>query len=80
MPMLMPIVVTSSEGLKNLVSMVNPDHLSLLLSSPLVMISERTANLSVTLGFSGSPTVATAANDEAILEALKTWALSVKSH
>jgi len=76
LPKLLPIVVTSSEGLKNLVSMVSPEYQSTLLASPLIMISERTARLSETLGFSCSSTIATAANDEAILDALKAWAVS----
>lgn len=70
----MPIVVTSNQGLQNLVAMVNNEYQQELLSSPLVLISERTAKLSVKLGFTQTALVAEAANDEAILNSLITWA------
>ena len=73
-PGTMPIVVTSSRGLQNLVSMIDKEHQPVLFASPLMVISERTASLSARLGFSQVPTVATAANDGAVLAALKTWA------
>jgi len=72
----MPVVVTSNQGLQNLVSMVDEEHQPVLFASPLIMISERTASLSARLGFSQVPVVATAANDDAVLVALKIWAKS----
>jgi len=69
-----PIVVTSNQGLQNLVSMIDTEHQPALFASPLMVISERTASLSAKLGFAQTPVVATAANDDAILVALKTWA------
>jgi uroporphyrinogen-III synthase len=70
----MPIVVTSNEGLQNLVTMVNNEYQPALLASPLVLISERTAKLAIKLGFTQTAQVAEAANDEAILNSLITWA------
>jgi len=72
-PGTMPIVVTSNQGLQNLVSMIDKEHQPALLASPLMVISERTASLSVRLGFSRVSKVAMAANDDAVLAALKTW-------
>ncbi len=70
----MPIVVTSNQGLQNLVSMIDKEYQSTLLASPLTVISERTASLARKSGFSQAPVVATAANDDAVLVALETWA------
>jgi len=69
-----PIVVTSNQGLQNLVAMIDKKHQSALFAAPLMLISERTASLSSRLGFLQAPVVATAANDDAVLVALKTWA------
>jgi len=70
----MPIVVTSNQGLQNLVAMIDKEHQPVLFASPLLVISKRTASLSAKLGFTSTPVMATAATDEAILVALKTWA------
>ncbi|HHI93070.1 MAG TPA: uroporphyrinogen-III synthase [Gammaproteobacteria bacterium] len=75
-PGTMPIVVTSNQGLQNLVSMIDKEHQPTLFASPLVVISERMVSLSARLGFSQAPVVAMAANDDAVLVALKTWAKS----
>lgn len=69
----MPIVVTSNQGLENLVSMIDCEHQAQLLASPLIVMSERAVSLSSKLGFTQAPIVAAAANDEAILDSLKTW-------
>jgi uroporphyrinogen-III synthase len=70
----MPIVVTSNQGLKNLLAMIDEEHQPILLASTLMLISERTARLSRELTFSQTPVIAAAANDDAILDGLKTWA------
>lgn len=72
----LPIVVTSNEGLENLLTMAGADYRAALLSSPLILISERTAELAKNLGFSENLMVAESANDESILTAIKTWARS----
>lgn len=72
----LPVVVTSNQSLHNLLSMVNKEHLPLLIEAPLIVISERTKKLAAKLGFKQTPIVAVAANDEEILVALKTWAKS----
>ncbi|MCF6337706.1 MAG: uroporphyrinogen-III synthase [Gammaproteobacteria bacterium] len=76
----MPIVVTSNQGLQNLVSIVDKEHQPALLASPLIVISERAASLSARLGFTQAPVVATAANDDAVLAALKTWVESGRKY
>ena len=69
----MPIVVTSNEGLQNLLSMVDSAHQSALLSSPLIVVSQRTAALAKILGFKQAPLVATSASNDAIISAIKQW-------
>lgn len=69
----MPIVVTSNEGLQNLQSMVDSAHQSALLSSPLIVVSQRTAALAKILGFKQAPLVATSASNDAIISAIKQW-------
>jgi uroporphyrinogen-III synthase len=66
------IVVTSNQGLHNLLQMIDETHRPALLGSLLVVISQRTARLANELGFLQAAKVASAATDEAILEALKT--------
>jgi uroporphyrinogen-III synthase len=70
----MVFVVTSNQGLQNLVTMVNNEHQPELLASPLVLISKRSAKLAQQLGFTQTPQVAEAANDKAILNSLLKWA------
>lgn len=65
------IVVTSNEGLKNLVACVKDEYRQRLLQTRLIVISERSAALAKELGFRHSAIVARAASDEALLEAVK---------
>lgn len=67
------IVVTSNEGLRNLVNMAGERRRPWLLATPLVVISRRTAELAETLGFTRPAGVARAATDEALLEAMIAW-------
>lgn len=64
------IVVTSNEGLRNLVNMAGDHHRAWLLGMPLVVISPRTAEFADALGFVHPAAVAHAATDEALLEAI----------
>lgn len=66
----MSIIVTSNQSLKNLQTMIQPEYQAKLLAAPLFLISKRTAALSIELGFTQTPVIATAANDDAILSAL----------
>ena len=69
----MPIVVTSNEGLQNLYSMIDSAHLPALLSSPLIVVSQRAVVLANELGFKQMPLVAKSASNDAILAAIKQW-------
>jgi len=66
-------VVTSNEGLQNLFEMATENEREWLLTTPLVVISERTAQLAKTLGFSHKPVVADEASDEGLLNSLEQW-------
>lgn len=69
----MPIVVTSNEGLKNLHSMIGQNHQQALLTSPLIVVSQRAAILAKELGFTQQTFVATSASNDAILTAIQQW-------
>lgn len=69
----MPIVVTSNEGLKNLTSMVDASHQQSLLTSPLIVVSQRTVDYAKELGFTQKPFVAKSASNEELLTAIKQW-------
>ncbi|MBL1261947.1 MAG: uroporphyrinogen-III synthase [Thiotrichaceae bacterium] len=66
-------VVTSNEGLQNLFEMATTNEQEWLLTTPLVVISERTAQLAKTLGFSHNSVVAHEASDEGLLNSLEQW-------
>ena len=65
------IVVTSNEGLQNLLQQVDTEHRPALLQRPLVVISRRGAELAERLGFRGGLSIAETASDAALLEAIK---------
>lgn len=67
------IVVTSNDGLRNLLHMAAPEQMGWLLDKQLAVISPRAAELAATLGFTRPALVARAATDEALLEALVGW-------
>ena len=69
----MPVVVTSNEGLKNLHTIVGQTHLNQLLSSPLIVVSQRAEEYAKELGFTQKPYVAKSASNEEILNAIKQW-------
>jgi len=64
------IVVTSNEGLSNLQAMIDNDHQADLLSSTLVVVSERAVNRAFELGFSHKPILARSASNEAIFNSI----------
>ncbi len=66
-------VVTSNEGLHNLFEMATAEEREWLLKTPLAVISERTAQLARTLGFSHEPLVAHEASDEGLLDSVEQW-------
>ena len=69
----MPIVVTSNEGLNNLHSLIGLTHQQALLTSPLIVVSQRAVTLAKELGFTQKPFVAQNASSEAILTAIEQW-------
>lgn len=68
------ILLTSSEGLANLLAMAPASARARLLATPLLLISERTAAEARRLGFQGDAVVSPQASDEAIVETLIGWA------
>ena len=64
-------VVTSNEGLQNLYTMLQKQVARKLLKSRLVVVSERAVQLAEEFGFTHKALCATAASEEAILEALQ---------
>jgi len=67
------IVTTSNEGLHNLYDMVGQLGRQWLSKSPMIVISDRAADLAMQLGFKHRPIVSSQAGDEAILNALVEW-------
>lgn len=64
------IVITSGEGLENLLAMVSDNDKPRLLNCPLVVISRRLANIAISLGFTIEPVVSKGTDDETILDAI----------
>ena len=67
------VTATSIDGLRNLVELVGERQRKALTNTPIVVISQRMADLSHELGFEADILVATQASDEAIVEAIKMW-------
>lgn len=65
------IVVTSNEGLSNLTKMVSNEYQQSLLTSTLVVVSNRAVSLASELGFEKIPALATTVSNEAIVEAIQ---------
>ena len=61
------IVVTSVEGLHNLVNMTPAARRKKLLQTPLALMSKRIQSVALSLGFTGGSAVATKANDGSLL-------------
>lgn len=66
-------VLTSNEGLQNLYHMLGEDGRKKLLASPIVVVSERAIHKAKELGFTQKPLLASAASDDAIVQAVNTW-------
>jgi uroporphyrinogen-III synthase len=69
-------IVTSNEGLQNLLLLLKTEQQNLL-QSDLIVISQRTVEKAHSLGFAKPPFLAKAASDEALLSAAKDWARNV---
>ena len=64
------IVITSNEGLNNLVSLVSENDHSRLFNTPLVLMSIRNENLAKELGFVSNTSIAINKSDEGLLLAI----------
>lgn len=64
------VVVTSDEGLQNLFDMLSSKQQTLLLNTPLVVMSDRIADLAIKLGYRNSPVVASETSDEGLIQAI----------
>jgi len=67
------IVVTSTEGTRNLCALVGESGLARLFATPLVVVGKRSAQACRALGFRAELCVAAQASDAAILAALHAW-------
>lgn len=67
------IVVTSNEGLQNLMDLIDSRHRADLLSSTLVVVSQRTIIRARELGFQVAPILTSNASNEGIMEAILHW-------
>lgn len=68
------VTVTSSEGLRNLLELAGVANAARLRQLPLVVVSERTADLAKELGFVQPAHVAALASDAGLVEAVARWA------
>lgn len=73
------VTVTSVEGLQNLFGMAGTLGQKLLIKTPVVVISERMAELCHELGFRAGVHVSKDASDEGIVKAIKAWRASQNS-
>jgi uroporphyrinogen-III synthase len=64
------IVVTSNEGLENLFNLIEQNHRQDLLTTPLVVVSQRAINKAKELGFKRTPEVTVNASNEAIIDTI----------
>ena len=67
------VSVTSVDGLRNLFGMLGKDGQQRLIRTPIVVVSDRMAQVCRELGFTTGPRVAATAGDDAILEAIQAW-------
>ncbi|KAF0192232.1 MAG: uroporphyrinogen-III synthase [Gammaproteobacteria bacterium] len=67
------VVVTSNEGLENLLELVGDAGRKLLLNRPLALLSQRGAALATARGFTGPVLVAVEATDEALVDVIRQW-------
>ena len=73
------VTVSSTQGLQNLHEMLGPTGQPMLLRTPIVVLSERTAHSCRELGFTTEPMVASEACDEAVVQTLRAWRARQKS-
>ena len=64
------IVITSGEGLKNIIDMTPPEERKLLFNTQLVVVSDRVRDLAISSGFKLDPQVADKAGDKELMQAI----------
>jgi uroporphyrinogen-III synthase len=74
------IIITSVEGLKNLIDMVGQAAGDSLFNTPLLVVSERMVEEARQLGFKAAIICAAAAGDQPVLDALVQWARQRRTH
>ena len=74
------IIITSVEGLKNLIDLVGQAAQEQLFDTPLLVVSERMAEEARQLGFKASIVCAAKAGDEQVLDALIQWSKQHEQH
>ncbi len=67
------IIITSGEGLQNLVHLAGPVNLYWLLNTPLVLINRRLEAIARELGFQSPLLVAREASNSALIDAIERW-------
>lgn len=67
------ITQTSGEGLRNLFAMLDPSYHSALLRLPLVVISQRIAEVAQELGYSKQVLITANASDDAMIDTIRAW-------
>lgn len=72
------VTLTSIEGLDNLIALVGESGRTLLLNTPVVVVSSRLAEACRRYGFTHEPRIAEQASDEGLVEAIKAWRASQK--
>ena len=72
------VTLTSVEALDNLLTMVGESGRSLLLNTPVIVVSSRIAEACRQYGFVHEPWIAEEASDEGLVEAIKAWRTSQK--
>lgn len=72
-------IAASPDALRNLVAAVGPDGRAALLTTPLVVVSPRLAEIARQLGFSGAVQIARDAGDASLVEAVGAWRSSQNS-
>lgn len=72
------VTATSVEALQNLVAIMGKAGRAPLLQTPIVVISQRVAAACRELGFLHRPYVASTANDQGIVDAIKAWRAAEK--
>ena len=73
------ISVTSDDVLRNLVNIAGPTYAAELHATPIVVNSERCADLAVRLGFDHGPIIANPPGDDGQIDGIKHWLKSSKA-